>query len=152
MASASSSGASAYESIGGHGAVRDQVAEDVALAQRLFAAAKRTELILGRDELTTRMYTSLREIMAGWRKNVFAGGREAMPWGRVGQVIFPALLLLVPAADAPSAAHAPGPAPRRRTALAPARGDHRARRPGSDLGRGLPMDGRARARSPLCSR
>ena len=86
----------AYESIGGHEAVRDQVAEDVALAQRLFAAGKRTELILGRDELTTRMYTSLREIMAGWRKNIFAGGREAMPWGRVGQAIFPALLLLSP--------------------------------------------------------
>ena len=87
---------SAYASIGGHEAVRDQVAEDVALAQRLFAAGKRTELILGRDELTTRMYTSLREIMAGWRKNIFAGGREAMPWGRVGQAIFPALLLLSP--------------------------------------------------------
>ncbi len=74
--------------------MRDQVAEDVALAQRLFAAGKRTELILGHDELTTRMYTSLREIMAGWRKNVFAGGREAMPWGRFGQTIFPAVLLL----------------------------------------------------------
>ncbi len=83
-----------YDSIGGHGAVHDQVAEDVALAQRLFAAGKRTELILGNDELTTRMYTSLREIVAGWRKNVFAGGREAMPGGRVGQMIFPALLLL----------------------------------------------------------
>ena len=87
---------SAYASIGGHEAVRDQVAEDVALAQRLFAAGKRTELILGRDELTTRMYTSLREIMAGWRKNIFAGGREAMPGGRIGQAIFPALLLLSP--------------------------------------------------------
>ena len=86
----------AYESIGGHAAVRDQVAEDVALAQRLFAAGKRTSLILGHDELTTRMYTSLAEIMAGWRKNVFAGGREAMPWGRAGQIMFPVLLLLVP--------------------------------------------------------
>ena len=84
----------AYEAIGGHGAVHNQVAEDVALAQRLFAAGKRTELILGANELTTRMYTSLREIVAGWRKNVFAGGREAMPWGRFGQMIFPALLLL----------------------------------------------------------
>jgi hypothetical protein len=84
----------AYESIGGHAAVRDQVAEDVALAQRLFRAGKRTELILGSGELTTRMYTSLGEIVAGWRKNVFAGGREAMPWGRFGQMIFPALLLL----------------------------------------------------------
>jgi chlorobactene glucosyltransferase len=86
----------AYVRIGGHAAVHDQVAEDVALAQRLFAAGMRTELALGHDELTTRMYASLGEIMAGWRKNVFAGGREAMPWGRVGQLVFPALLLLVP--------------------------------------------------------
>jgi hypothetical protein len=84
----------AYDSIGGHGAVHDRVAEDVALAQRLFGAGKRTELILGHDELATRMYTSLGEIMGGWRKNVFAGGREAMPWGRFGQMIFPAVLLL----------------------------------------------------------
>jgi glycosyltransferase involved in cell wall biosynthesis len=87
---------SAYESIGGHEAVHDRVAEDLALAQRLFAAGKRTELILGHEDLTTRMYTSLREIMAGWRKNVFAGGREAMPWGALGQFIFPALLLVFP--------------------------------------------------------
>jgi hypothetical protein len=86
----------AYEAIGGHAAVHDQVAEDVALAQRLFAAGKRTELVLGEEDLTTRMYTSLAEIMAGWRKNVFAGGREAMPWGKLGQLIFPALLLLSP--------------------------------------------------------
>jgi chlorobactene glucosyltransferase len=86
----------AYESVGGHAAVRAYVAEDVALAQHLFASGKRTALILGHDDLTTRMYTSLREIMAGWRKNIFAGGREAMPWGRVGQVIFPALLVLAP--------------------------------------------------------
>lgn len=86
----------AYEAVGGHAAVRHQVAEDVALAQRMFAAGLRTELIFGRAELATRMYTSLAEIMAGWRKNVFAGGRDAMPWGRVGQVIFPALLLLAP--------------------------------------------------------
>jgi hypothetical protein len=86
----------AYESIGGHDAVHDQVAEDVALAQRLFAAGKKTAVIMGHDELTTRMYTSLPEIMAGWRKNVFAGGKEAMPWGRLGQLLFPLLLLVVP--------------------------------------------------------
>jgi hypothetical protein len=90
-------GRDAYESIGGHGAVRDQVAEDVALAQRMFAAGKRTSLILGQEELSTRMYTSLGEIIAGWRKNVFAGGREAMPWGALGQILFPVLLVLTPA-------------------------------------------------------
>jgi len=86
----------AYDAIGGHGAVRHQVAEDVAIAQRLFAAGQRTEVVMSREDLTTRMYTSLGEIMAGWRKNVFAGGREAMPGGRAGQLLFPLLLLLVP--------------------------------------------------------
>ena len=86
----------AYEAIGGHHAVHDRVAEDLALAQRLFAAGNRTELVMGNEDLSTRMYTSLHEIMAGWRKNVFAGGRDAMPWGRLGQLIFPALLLAVP--------------------------------------------------------
>ena len=86
----------AYDAIGGHGAVHDRVAEDVALAQRFYAAGMRTEIILARTELSTRMYESLGEIMAGWRKNVFAGGREAMPWGRVGQLLFPVLLLLAP--------------------------------------------------------
>jgi hypothetical protein len=76
--------------------VRDQVADDVAIAQRLFASGKKTAVIMGRNELSTRMYTSLAEIMAGWRKNVFTGGRVAMPWGRVGQVIFPVLLLVAP--------------------------------------------------------
>jgi hypothetical protein len=86
----------AYESIGGHEAVHDKVAEDVALAQRLFSAGKTTALVVGHNELSTRMYTSLAEIMAGWRKNVFAGGREAMPWGTAGQLIFPLLLLVLP--------------------------------------------------------
>jgi chlorobactene glucosyltransferase len=86
----------AYDAVGGHVAVRDQVAEDMALAQRMFAAGRRTALFVGRAELTTRMYTTLPEIMAGWRKNMFAGGREAMPWGRAGQIVLPALLLLGP--------------------------------------------------------
>jgi hypothetical protein len=86
----------AYDAIGGHGAVQHQVAEDVAIAQTLFAAGKRTEVVISHDDLTTRMYTSLAEIMAGWRKNIFAGGREAMPWGALGQLIFPLLLLLAP--------------------------------------------------------
>jgi len=86
----------AYDAVGGHAAVRHEVAEDMALAQTLFLAAKKTEVILGDDELTTRMYTSLPEIMAGWRKNVFAGGRGAMPWGRLGQIVFPAILVLFP--------------------------------------------------------
>jgi hypothetical protein len=85
-----------YESLGGHAMVRDKVAEDLALAQRCFAAGGRVGLALGPAQLSTRMYTSLSELVHGWGKNIFAGGREAMPGGRVGRALFPVLLLLPP--------------------------------------------------------
>lgn len=85
-----------YEAIGGHGSVRSSVAEDLMLAQRFFAAGKRVVLMLGVKQLSTRMYASLVEIIDGWRKNVFAGGVDAMPFGKVGQTIFPLALLLPP--------------------------------------------------------
>lgn len=84
----------AYDRVGGHAAVRDVVAEDLMLAQRTHAAGLPVHLLLGESQLATRMYTSLRELVGGWRKNVFAGGREAMPMGRVGQLLFPLLLVL----------------------------------------------------------
>jgi hypothetical protein len=83
----------AYDAAGGHGAVRHKVAEDLAMAQHWFRAGRTVSLVLGLDQLTTRMYTSLRELVEGWGKNVFAGGRDAMPFGAVGRVIFPLLLV-----------------------------------------------------------
>jgi hypothetical protein len=84
----------AYDAAGGHGAVRHKVAEDLAMAQHWFRAGRTVALVLGMDQLTTRMYTSLRELIEGWGKNVFAGGRDAMPFGALGRVVFPLLLLL----------------------------------------------------------
>ncbi|MGZ8376015.1 MAG: glycosyltransferase [Gemmatirosa sp.] len=84
----------AYDRVGGHAAVRDVVAEDLKMAQRTHAAGLPVHLVLGEAQLATRMYTSLRELVGGWRKNVFAGGREAMPLGRFGRLIFPLLLVL----------------------------------------------------------
>jgi chlorobactene glucosyltransferase len=85
-----------YNAIGGHGAVRSSVAEDLMLAQRFFAARKRVVLMLGVNQLSTRMYASLGEIIAGWRKNVFAGGLDSVPFGRIGRTFFPLVLLLPP--------------------------------------------------------
>lgn len=84
----------AYEQVGGHAAVRDVVVEDLKLAQRTATLGLPVHLVVGERQLTTRMYTSLPELVKGWRKNVYAGGREAMPLGIVGQLIFPLLLLL----------------------------------------------------------
>jgi hypothetical protein len=83
----------AYDAVGGHGAVRHKVAEDLAMAQHWFRAGRTVSLILGMDQLSTRMYTTLRELIEGWGKNVFAGGRDAMPFGALGRVIFPLLLV-----------------------------------------------------------
>ena len=85
-----------YEALGGHGAVRDKVAEDLALAQLYFRQGRRTVLILGLDQLYTRMYTSLRELIEGWGKNIFAGGRGVMPFGIFGQIIYPFALVAAP--------------------------------------------------------
>jgi len=85
-----------YDAIGGHGSVRASVAEDLLLAQRFFAARKRVVLMIGVKQLSTRMYASLADIITGWRKNVFAGGLDAVPFGKVGKSIFPLALLLPP--------------------------------------------------------
>jgi len=85
-----------YDATGGHASVRTSVAEDLMLAQRFFAARKNVVLMVGVKQLSTRMYASLGEIIDGWRKNVFAGGLDAVPFGRVGRTLLPLALLLPP--------------------------------------------------------
>jgi hypothetical protein len=83
----------AYDEMGGHAAVRHKVAEDLSLAQHFFRAGRTVSLVLGLDQLSTRMYTSLRELVEGWGKNIFVGGQDAMPLGAVGRAVFPFLLV-----------------------------------------------------------
>lgn len=85
-----------YEAVGGHAAVRDKVAEDLALAQRFVRTGHRVAMVLGRQQLSTHMYASLGELIEGWGKNVYAGGIDAMPGGRLGRLLFPLVLLLFP--------------------------------------------------------
>lgn len=87
----------AYAAVGGHASVRDTVAEDLMLAQETLRRGLRVRLVLGVQQLATRMYTSLDELLAGWGKNVYAGGIHAMPFGRTGRILFPVLFLLAPA-------------------------------------------------------
>lgn len=74
-----------YDRFGGHAAVQGRAAEDLAFAQQMTVAGMQVRLALGTQQMTTRMYGSLREIVAGWGKNVYAAGRETLPGGRVGQ-------------------------------------------------------------------
>jgi len=68
----------AYEAIGGHEGVRGEVAEDLRLAQRTVAAGRRLLMAHAEELMSTRMYESLRDILAGWSKNVATGGRQTV--------------------------------------------------------------------------
>jgi len=89
----------AYNDVGGHAAVRDQVAEDLTLAQQLFRRGKCTELVEGRNYLSTRMYTSFGTLVRGWMKNIYAGGVRAAPFGSAGRALLPLVLLAGPIAS-----------------------------------------------------
>ena len=62
-----------YEAVGGHGSVRSEVVEDLALAQRYRDAGLPVEVVEGRRDIRFRMYPGgLRQLTEGWTKN-FAG-------------------------------------------------------------------------------
>lgn len=86
----------AYRAMGGHERVRDRVAEDLSMAQEYVRAGRRIALLFGEYQLSTRMYASLRELIAGWRKNIYAGGRSATPGGSIGRALYPLVLLGIP--------------------------------------------------------
>ncbi len=65
--------------LGGHQAVRDEVVEDLALAQRTVRAGRRMSVHMAEGDLATRMYRSLGDLVAGWSKNIFTGGLQSMP-------------------------------------------------------------------------
>jgi chlorobactene glucosyltransferase len=85
-----------YDAIGGHATVRGKAAEDLALAQLVHARGMRGELVMGEHELSTRMYTSLSEIVNGWTKNMVTAGADTLPPGIVSRLLLPVLLLVVP--------------------------------------------------------
>ena len=85
-----------YDELGGHSLVKSHVADDLMMAQRFFESGRHVVVEQGVDQLSTRMYTSLRELIQGWGKNVFAGGRDAVPMGTIGRLFFPVTLLSAP--------------------------------------------------------
>jgi chlorobactene glucosyltransferase len=69
----------AYEAVGTHAAVRHEVAEDLALAQAFFRAGRRVHFAFAHRLMETRMYSSLAQLVEGWSKNVYLGGRRSFP-------------------------------------------------------------------------
>jgi 4,4'-diaponeurosporenoate glycosyltransferase len=66
-----------YRAAGGHGAVRDHVIEDVALARRYRAAGLPVRCLTGGDAVGYRMYPGgVRQLVEGWSKNIASGVGE----------------------------------------------------------------------------
>lgn len=63
----------AYEAVGGHGAVREDILDDIGLARAFTRAGKRAVCLFMRELFSCRMYTNLRELWLGWTKNLYAG-------------------------------------------------------------------------------
>jgi chlorobactene glucosyltransferase len=82
----------AYEWVGGHGAVRDEVAEDLALAQTYLRHGCRLHFAFAERLMETRMYQNLRELLEGWSKNVYLGGRRSFPDEPVLRALVPVML------------------------------------------------------------
>ena len=69
---------SVYDAVGGHRAVRSEIAEDKALASLVKRNGFRLVLGDGRTLSRTRMYTSLEEIWEGWTKNIYLGLQDRL--------------------------------------------------------------------------
>lgn len=94
----------AYQWVGGHRKVQHTVIEDMLLARAYVTAGKHVLFALADQDMRTRMYTSLREAVDGWTKNIFIGmleslGSKALAYGAVmGSLLLPLVFLLPTAA------------------------------------------------------
>ena len=65
----------AYEKVGRHGAVRNDILDDIGLARALARHELPYHCLHLQELFSCRMYTSFSEIWQGWTKNLFAGLR-----------------------------------------------------------------------------
>lgn len=71
---------SAYESIGGHASVKNEVVEDVALAKIIKQKGLKMKMYHGEASISCRMYTSGKELKEGFSKNFLAGFNYNIPF------------------------------------------------------------------------
>jgi chlorobactene glucosyltransferase len=90
---------SVYKAIGGHLAVKNNIVEDVALANLVKGSGYRLHFVRGKRLMKTRMYTDFSEIWEGWTKNLFFElGRKwrqvilsiaiLLAWGFIPPILF----------------------------------------------------------------
>jgi chlorobactene glucosyltransferase len=106
---------SAYDRAGGHAAVRDRFVEDIYMAKNVKALGLPIRVAIGTAISSTRMYTSLPQLVRGWSRILYdALGRRVGPL--VGKVLEPLVfsqtgVVALVAALTMLAAGVPGPFP-----------------------------------------
>lgn len=108
--------AASYREVGGHGAVRDAVLEDVELAHAFKRAGYRAGVVDGTEVAVCQMYTTAAELVDGYTKSLWAA--FGSPAGAVAVTVMLCWLYVLP----PVAALRMLRAGRRRDAVVPALG------------------------------
>jgi hypothetical protein len=83
----------AYDAVGTHATVRREVAEDLALAQAYLGYGRRIHFAFAERLMETRMYQGLAQLVEGWSKNVYLGGRRSFPDEPALRALVPVMLV-----------------------------------------------------------
>jgi glycosyltransferase involved in cell wall biosynthesis len=86
---------SAYRQIGGHEAVRGELLEDISLARNVKHAGLTLRVAYAPELLSTRMFTTLRQILCGWSR-IFYGAVDHRPLKLAGFITSTLLLGVAP--------------------------------------------------------
>jgi cellulose synthase/poly-beta-1,6-N-acetylglucosamine synthase-like glycosyltransferase len=78
---------SAYESVGGHEAVKDQLAEDVELMRLLKLHDFKTRFFAGAHLVATRMHNNLRQMFNSWAR-IYSGTLRRNPQRILAAIVF----------------------------------------------------------------
>lgn len=84
----------AYETAGTHEAVRHEVAEDLALAQSYLRRGLKLHFAFAERLMETRMYHGLAQLIEGWSKNMYLGGRRSFPDEPCRRALVPLMLII----------------------------------------------------------
>jgi len=68
----------AYQKIGGHLSVANEVLEDIMIAKKAKLNGLSILVADGKNLFSIRMYHSMREIWMGWRKNIFLAMKSSV--------------------------------------------------------------------------
>ena len=84
----------AYEAAGTHKVVSQEVAEDLALAQAYLRRGLKLHFAFAERLMETRMYQNLAQLIEGWSKNIYLGGRRSFPGQPLLQALVPLMLMV----------------------------------------------------------